>query len=433
MLDNIRHQNIADLLSTCFRMFLVLAMVVFFIGGVVGSAFLWRVSPRAGYHEIEIAWIIFLFGAGINLLGGGIFASLYGLGNVATERSVRAMAQLFGLALSYIFLYAGFGIIGLSIAWTSQTLLGRVVAAIQLYRHNPWLRTVRGSPRKHLYGKLIGPSLKWATMGLGVLLILQTDKIIIASILGPAWIPQYEAVAKIALSLVTFSLLMVNTTTPLISRCYAAGDMNAVHITLLRNVRISMATMVFFGAFLAVFGKGIVNLWLGAGNFVGFPVLWTMLVMAFLEVHHSALAAGTMATGHLAFTRIAIVAGVLNVFIALALVRHLGLWGVALGTMTAQMLTNNWFAPVVTLRHFGISWKRYVKSIIVPVIGMLLACLAWNIIISYLLQGGATFWHITKAIVCSAMLGVVVFYRIILTRNERNEIRTWLAYSPLPK
>jgi O-antigen/teichoic acid export membrane protein len=261
-------------------------------------------------------------------------------------------------------------------------------------------------------------------MSLGALLLLQTDKIIIATMLGPGAIPQYEAVTKIAFSLMAFSLLIVNTTTPFLSKAHAAGDALQVRTILLRNVRVSTATIAFFGSFVAVFGKGVIDIWLGPGNFAGFPVLWTLLVMVFLEVHHSALAAGTMATGRLDFVWIAIAAGVLNVFIALMLIRPLGLWGVALGAMIAQMLTNNWYAPALTLRHFSLSGKTYARTVAAPVLLMLLACLAWNVLIGRLPGVTSISLNLAAAFVCSTLFGAAVFYRFVLTPDERNALRS---------
>jgi O-antigen/teichoic acid export membrane protein len=264
-------------------------------------------------------------------------------------------------------------------------------------------------------------------MSLSALLVLQTDKIIIATVLGPGMIPQYEAVTKVAFSLMAFSLLIVNTTTPFLSKAHAAGDALQVRTILLRNVRVSMATIGLLGSFVAVFGNEVIDVWLGPGNFVGFPVLWTLLVMIFMEVHHSALAAGTMATGRLAFVWIGFVAGVLNISIALVLIRPLGLWGVALGTMMAQMLTTNWYAPALTLRHFSLSHRAYARSVGAPVLLMLLACLTWNVLVDHLLDGKSTLLSLGIALLLSTLFGVVTFYLLILNPEERAAMRARLA------
>jgi hypothetical protein len=145
--------------------------------------------------------------------------------------------------------------------------------------------------------------------------------------------------------------------------------------------------------------------------------------MVLLEVHHTALAAGTMATGRLPFVWAAVAAGALNVIMGLILVRPLGLWGVALGTMIAQMLTNNWYVPALTLRHFAISKGSYARSVAGPILCMLIVCVGWNIAISRLPGTESAALNLAGAFILSTALGVAVFYGAIITTDERSAMR----------
>jgi O-antigen/teichoic acid export membrane protein len=338
------------------------------------------------------------------------------LGDVATERIIRSISLLCGLGLAYLSLYFGYGIVGLAMSWVIQNLIARIVALWALYANHPWLRNVEGRAKKELYSKIAAPSLKWAAMGFGAILILQTDNIIIASMLGTAFIPQYEAVAKMAVALMTLSLLIVNSSTPFLSKAYAAGQHEQVIALLLRNVRISMFAMAILVPFIALFGEEIINIWLGTGNFVGNYVLWTMLVMVFLEVHHVSMATATMATGRIAFMWAALLAGLLNILISLVLARYLGLWGVALGTMIAQILTNNWYAPYLTLKHFGVPLSMYLRKVVFPVIVLILLCLGFDALIK------AAFHRIDIAFVV-AMLATSLIMAWMMFRHRASDVR----------
>lgn len=412
---NVHEQEVADLLATCWRMFVALACAAFVFGLILMGVYLWFQPLTAYQTEIQWAWLIFLLGASTNILGGAVFAALYGMGDVATERIIRSVMLLFGLGLAYLSLYFGYGIIGLAVSWLIQNLVARLFALWVLNANHPWIKNARGCARKDLLFNIAVPSLKWAAMGFGAILILQTDNIIIATMLGTGFIPQYEAVAKMAVALMTLSLLIVNSSTPFLSRAYAAGQHEQVLVLLLKNVRISMFSMAVFVPFMAIFGGDMVEVWLGPGNFIGNPVLWTMLVMVFLEVHHVALATATMATGRIAFMWVALAAGVLNILISLVLVRQLGIWGVALGTMIAQMLTNNWYAPYITFKHFGVSIKVYLNKVIFPVIGLLGLCAILDMFVRlYLLQTGAAF--IVALLLSGLIMGGMV------NRYRSNEI-----------
>jgi O-antigen/teichoic acid export membrane protein len=427
-------RQIADLLATCFRVFQVVAAVVFIIGLIAGMAFLWSIVPTDSIKEISIAWAVFMLGASINIIGGAAYASLYGLGDVATERISRALSQLLGLGLSYLSLYLGFGLIGLAASWVIQNLLSRAVSAYILYQRHPWLRQEKGQAQRTIVKKIAGSSLKWAATGLGAILILQTDNVIIAATLGSSAIPSYEAVAKIAMTLMTLSLYIVTSSSPFLSKAYASGDHNIVNEMLLRNVRLSMSAIVFLVSFMAAFGEQVINLWLGPGNFVGFPVLWTLLLMVLLETHHVALATATMATGRIAFVWAAIGAGVLNILLTLVLVRYWGLWGVALGTMIAQILTNNWYAPYVALKHFKIPFRDYMINVLNPILVTLIACLLFNYSMGYFFHGYTEILALPTVLILSAIFSMAWFYLFVITNPEKGYIAAKLvAYTKLRK
>lgn len=291
-----KRAQIAALVATCVRTFYVLATGVFVIGLIGGLLFLATVAGTEILSEVRIAWFVFVLGASLNLLGSASFATLYGLGNVVMERIIRAFTLLFGLGLSIGALQLGFGLLGLACAWALQGVAARVAGWIVLHRSYPHLRTA-GQPSMALLRRIAGPSLKWAATALGGILILQTDNVIIAAVIGPAAIPAYEAVARIAITLMTFSMLIVTSSSPFLSQAFASNDLKKFRTLLYRNVRISISTIIILGCFFCFFADRIIHLWLGPGNFIGFPVVWVFSLMLLLEVHHVTLATAAMATG----------------------------------------------------------------------------------------------------------------------------------------
>ncbi len=379
-----KRAEVASLIATCARLFDLLSAMAFMLALIVGGWFFWHVTPVGSQSNIEIAWCIFALGGSLNLLGGPIFAALYGLGNIATERLIRSLTLLVGLAIMVLFLKLGFGIVGLAVIWSVQGLAAMLISRSILHARYPYLHGSKGVISMAVARKIALPSLKWAAMGFGAILILQTDNVVIAAVIGTPAIPSYVAVAKIVTVLMTLSLVIVSSSSPFLSKSYAAADMDAFKILLLRNVRYSMGLLVILSAFIATFGDKIVNLWLGEGHFAGFPVLWTLLTMTLLEVHHVTLATGTMATGKIAFAWTALIAGGLNIIISIILAQRLGLWGVALGTMIAQMLTNNWYAPYVTLTLFNIPFLRYFATVILPIFVLIIVSIGINVVSRYL-------------------------------------------------
>ncbi|MGI9860907.1 hypothetical protein SDD30_05900 [Moorella naiadis] len=420
--EELRHKEIADLIATCLRIFQILAFVVFILSFVFGGLFLWQVAPSGTNKEIIMAWFLFSFGASVNLLGGAGFAALYGFGDVAVERIIRSITPLLGLSLSAISLNVGLGIKGLAIAWVVQGLVERSIGWIAFYKLHPVFKCIRGKASIAIARKIAIPSLKWAAIGLGAILILQTDNIIIATMIGPSFIPPYEAAVKIVTTLATLSLLIVNSSTPFLSKIYASGDTHAFESLLIRNIRYGMTLMITLVAFLAIYGDEVIDLWLGPGNFVGFPVLWTLLVMLTLEVHHVIFATATMATGRIIFVWVAFIAAAFKIAISVLLVPHLGLWGTALGTTIAQMLTNNWYVPYVTLKLLNVSVKQYLISVLSPILVLLIVMMAFNIVQRHLLNSSLALGGIVLSFLISVIVSGIITIKMIMKKEERQEL-----------
>lgn len=361
-----RWARVSDLLATCARIFGVIAAAVLALGLAGGGFFLRRAVDPALAGQVSGAWAVFVLGAAVSILGASPLSALYGLGHVGTERMLKAAGLALGLLLSVAALGLGFGIAGLAAAWAAQNAAVRVAARFLLVRYHPALRTVPGAARRDVFRTIAWPSLKWAGMGLGALLILYSDNPIIAAVMGPDRIPPYEAAMKVVSTLMSLSLILSTSAVPFISRAFAAGEMDACRDLLSRNLRFGMAAMLFLTSFLAVFGRPLVEAWLGEGRFVGEPVLWLLLLVLTLECHHVICATAVMAAGRVVFFWPALIAGALKIGFSLWWARDHGLFGVALGTLAAQLLTNNWFAPFMALKVFHIRPADYALRILAP-------------------------------------------------------------------
>lgn len=370
--DEDRLPAIEDLAAICLRIYLGVVALLLAAAVLAG----WILLPTLKLQTISstdalLAWVLFAAGACVNLFGNLFFAVLTGEGQVATERLTRAFGMLLWLALSSYALIDGHGLTGVALAWLVNAFIVRALAMVVLKLRVQGLSLSRGRWRSDVARRLAGPSARWALTQLGALLILQTANVLIAWNLGPAAIPSYEAATRVIMALGAIALLSTNASVPFYSRAFAADDLAGLRSLLYRNVHQGLLTMAAAIAVLGAFAPELFNTWLGQGNFVGYAVLMAMAVMMTLEIHHVAHASLVMASGHIPFVRIAIIAGVLNLVFSLVLVRYLDLLGIAFGTMVAQMLTNNWYAPYVSLRRLGIGISGYLRVMLLRFLGHL--------------------------------------------------------------
>jgi O-antigen/teichoic acid export membrane protein len=332
-----------------------------------------------------------------------------------------------GLALTAATLLLHWGLVGLAIAWLMQGALLGGLGWFYLRREVPDISRQSFSPNWTLARKLAVPSLKFALIQLGAILILQSANPLIAIMLGTSAIPQYEALSKIAATLMTLGLLIVNSSSPYFSMAYAAGELDSLRKLLERNLQLGVGIIVVLGSFVAVNGDRIVAAWLGPAKFAGFAVLWVLLAMVVLEVHHVIFATAVMAAGQIVFFWAALISGALNIMLAIACVGRFGLLGIALAVAIAQLVTNNWYVPYVAIRFFHISIPQLVRRVWLPLLLLSAVKIAADILIRSLpWLSGDGFVPLAASFLASVCLGVVLWSLLVLRSDERAQLLSWI-------
>jgi O-antigen/teichoic acid export membrane protein len=426
-----RKQRIGELLMTLWRVLRFLALSAGLVSVVVGEALILSSPHYRGNRSVQLTWAIFSFGASLNLIGGAALAGLSGLGCVATEKLIRTISLAAGLAFTAATLMLNWGIPGLAIAWLMQGALTAGLGWYYLRRAFPEMFRLSFSPNWMLARKLVSPSLKLALIQLGAIFILQSANPVIAITLGTSAIPPYEALSKIAATLMTLALLIVNSSAPYFSMFYAAGDYDDLKQLLARNLQLGVGLVIVLGAFVAVNGDRIVALWLGRSRFAGFFVLWVLLFMVLLEVHHVIFATAVMAAGHIVFVWAALISGALNIVLAVSLVGRFGLLGIALAVAIAQLVTNNWYVPYVAVRFFQISIPQLVRKVWLPLILLMAVELAADILVKRLAWfSGDSLARLTLSFFVSTCIGTFLWVLLVLEPDDRTHILRWIQEWP---
>lgn len=419
--DIARAARIGTLIRSCTAIVALLAVVIVLLGAAGGWDYLRTIVPAEFAPAARSAWFIYVVGAALNLVGQGWFAGIYGLGHVFREKIIRSAGALLGLLFMAIAVFCKTGFIGLAIAYVLQSLCILAMARTVLRRLIPDAIS-RGCFDLATIGGLVAPSLKYAAILLGGILILQTDNLVIASIFGPQAIPNYQAVARIITILMSLSMMLVMSSMPIVSQAHARGDTPAIVRMLHRNIRFTLGVMVILGSFVACFTDRFITAWLGPNHFVGFHIVWVLLIVMLLEAHHQAMAASTVAAGKIVFLVPALVAGILNIFFSIVLARRFGLIGVVFGTMMAQVTTNNWYAPWYTMRLFKMSFRQHVRTVLLPVMSLIAAMLSAGALVRLLTSHLPNIVSVGIGGMSTLLVGATCFSVIMINDQERGAL-----------
>ncbi len=332
----------------------IMAFVLLLVGIIGGGAYLHHVFPKVDYPIISHAYFYFLFGTFFMFLSNPFFAVHYGFGHVATERFLRSLSWLLAMLLLYIGVKCNLSFPQLGMLWLTQGVIvhfiARVYTIVKFKLH--FLSVYIDYKQLPL---IIGPSLKWAVMSFGAILILQTSNFVIASALKPELIAQYAPLMQLATAIMTLGGVVQLALVPMVSKLMGKGEHQKIRGILLFSSRTTLCLVLLPAICLLCWGGEIVHFWLGAAFHYSFGIMVVLLIMSVLESHHVSCAAVVMATGYIKFMIPALLSGVLTLVFSVCFAHYWGLVGVALGVMCAQLMTNNWYAVFVSLRCLHVS------------------------------------------------------------------------------
>ena len=373
--------EIADLIATGRVVYRVLAALVFALSWSLGLFFL-RSLPlhQATSRAVWVAWTIICISYSVNTWAGVWSCLLSGIGYVGWDALIGTAVTALTLIGQIVAVLCGGGLIALAAVSTAGGLLSRYGTLLFVRRRNPELFEITGSPRRRHIRELAALSVRVWLTSLGAFLVLKTDQYFIAYFRGAADIPAYQAAYQLVANVYVLAISFAGSSSVFVSQLWQAGEIGYVQEIVRRNVRIGLGIMVSGVAVLGSCGKEIVQLWLGPGHFVGYPVLLVFCVMLTLEAQHVILAASSRATEDEPFAACALAAGLLNLVFTWVLVQRIGLLGVALGTCLAQLFTSNWFAVMKGLRRLRLDFAGYAREVShVAYLAVPVTVLSWGI------------------------------------------------------
>jgi O-antigen/teichoic acid export membrane protein len=260
-------------------------------------------------------------------------------------------------------------------------------------------------------------------------MIVATGPLIISWRLGPEAVPPFVVLGQLTGLLATLALLPASVSDPFVAHAYSSGRLDIVIDLLFRNIRYTGALLVLGATVLAVYGKEIVTVWVGARSFAGYTALWLFVLLYVLQAHHVVHALIIIATGRVVFLPSAIGSGLINIGLGLLLVGRYGVTGMVLATVIAELLTNNWFAPWYTLTRLGIRYAAYLRQLarLLPValVSLSVAVAAWpKVVVS---TPSSLAFRLAAAIGLTILITIPAIWYGVLDASERALVLSKLA------
>jgi O-antigen/teichoic acid export membrane protein len=375
-------QKLNEAIGSCTALYLLLGAIALVVGGGL-YLFFTRVYhiPLGLHHDAHVA-----FGLTVLLVSAGFIALLpNGILSAHGDFVPRNVVRLWGVVLRLVLTF------GLLLLQASLTVLALVQLACMVFDFGLcWLLVRRRYPGTRIrlrdfdWGMtraIFAFSLYVLVLNAGARLSFETDSIVIGAFMNVGAIPYFTVANSFVIYLMEFLISIAAVVMPMATRLQAQGKTAELREIFLKWSKIAVSLTMAAGLFLIVLGPRFIAWWVDptferpAGQVLQILMLSYLI---FLPVRGVALPilmglgkAGVPTVGFL-------VAGVLNLGLSIALVKPLGLAGVALGTAIPNVL----FAGMVFIhacRELDVSLGKFLAYVFprallgsVPVLALLL-------------------------------------------------------------
>ena len=311
----------------------------------------------------------------------GVFPSvLDGLGRYPAKTVVRTTGLILRIPLFIAIIHAGGGLVEMAWMITASNILEHAALAIAARRYLPGLRFAPSLVDWGTFRRIRGYSLSALLAMFAGRISFQTDSVVISSFLAPQFITFFAVGARLT-DYVKSSLRAVTTVlTPAVSTLEARGDHAAIQRMLSDGTRYVLWAVLPIQAGLMLLGRPFLALWLGPRYAEECsPVLSILALPLALALSQSIGGRILYGIGRLRwYARLAMLEAGTNLLLSLALVRPLGIEGVAWGTTIPNLLFNAILA-VYVCRLLEVRVAAYLRrSFLTPITVTAGLVLAWS-------------------------------------------------------
>ena len=412
-----------DLVATGQRVYRWLALVALIVSLGSGFFYLRCLGLRdLSVHRVCLAWGVLCFSQALGISAAVWTCLLQGVGYVGWDAILVSLVNSLTLLIQLLLVLLGGGLVSLASAAAAGALTQRFLIVWFMRARRSELFMQRGRWRADLFREMVPPSFRaWLTSA-GYLLVANTDQFFIAARNGTSAIPAYRAAFLLIINLHFLAGVFSGASQVFVTHLWQAGDLGQIQLILKRNARIGLLAMGCGAGAILALGPTLFELWLGPGNFVGYPVLGIFLATFILEHHANVFGSCGRATDDEAYAVSSIASGILKLGFAFVLTVRFGLTGLALSTLIAQALTNDWFMVYRSLHRLGIRFLDHVQDVLVPCLLMFIAALGLGFLAHNSVREQGLVIRVATVSAVAAMLLCGSLWTLALNASQRSRI-----------
>jgi len=376
--DSLKKDTIAEIQENqetnfeYFKLVLQTCKVIYTI--IAGSALLFLLTAGLFYiNSLDpssiVAWIIYSLGVALNMRYCYYTSFLLGVGAVAENNKAAIITKLVQIVVSIILLFAGYGVLGVSIAYLLSGIALRLSSKLyfdnyeNIKVHLSEIKTMTSwTEVKNTFKIIWHNASKDGLVTLANYLNTQANTLICSSVLGLATTGSYGLSVQLSAIAASIAGIPFSSTLPKLQEKAVKRDNQG-------GQKLFSGTMILFMvSFIIITGLVILLLpvikWLKPTLTID---VWLLLAVFFLALvnqvyHYCASLISTFNT--LPYTKAFIISSVVAVLLSYLLTKYtgVGIWGLVLAPLIVAFSYNVWKWPLYVLNLYDVSLSTFIKS-----------------------------------------------------------------------
>lgn len=357
------------LIATALYLYFALGLVVILASIAIAPIFprLFNVSAE---HKETAVWLVLLSGLGMGLAipSTSTKAVLSGLQRFDLMNLLSVITTLLSAGFTVIVLLSGGGVIGLVSVTIAVNLLVQIPAIRFIHRIAPELHFGLARPSRKMLWTVTSFSSSLFLVHVGGQLETKTDEIVIGAFLPVNAVTPYNLARKLSTLPQLMAEQFLSLLLPLASELHAENNRGRLRSLYIISTRVTLGTFLAIGISLVVLAGPILTIWIGE-EFAKYADLVFILTLAsFIDIPTWPAGFVLQGIGRHRFTAVmALCSGIANLILSLILVQHLGLTGVALGTLIPTAIICLGFILPYAIRIIGVTVQQMYKYVFLPV------------------------------------------------------------------
>lgn len=400
--ENNDRDAVNRMVSTAVAMYCVFGVIFLAVGGAVAFALpRWSAIPADRSSVAVVIFALMIAYTAVSFPLRVCASTLVGYQRMAVVNLLNLAGSLLTILIAVILLRLGAGLLALPIGSVTAGLIAAVAGMIALRASIPGLRIRRQFVSSGEARELFGWSWQLFLNNMAVLIIYQTDNLVIAGSAGLEAVTTYTLTSRLPLYAMPLIFALSDSCLPAAVELCVQGNRERLRAVYQRVLQTTSAAAVGIATIAWIFNDSFMRLWVGEQNNGGNALTLAFGFILVSRVLNQTASIVVISTGKLrGVVFMSLAEAALNLALSLWLVKAYGIMGVAVGTAVAGAITSNWYVVYVVCRELGLSIFGYLSRgplpallAIVPTAAIGLAILRYYPVTGWwrlFIAGGAT-------------------------------------------